>query len=329
MRNMSNINSPLISIIVPIYKVEAYLCRCVDSIISQTYTNLEIILVDDGSPDNCGKICDKYSVKDRRVKVIHKTNGGLSDARNVAITSADGEWITFVDSDDYVAQDYVATLYRIVERNKCKVGVASMRTFVEGEAVSTNQPDYEECVFDNLTGIEKMFYQELFDTTAWGKIYHRTLFSTGIRYPVGLLYEDLPTTYLLFLQSDRIAYCNRIVYNYQLRANSIEGQPFNVNKLDSAIKILSMIQAHSKDLKPITKSVRCRLLSFCLHILLEMPEDFFDERKQVLVDFVRNNRRLVMADWEARKKARLGALASYMGLKVSRRLLNMVKERKQ
>lgn len=321
--------NPLISVIVPVYNVEKYLPRCVDSILGQTYANLEIILVDDGSPDSSGAICDEYAAKDRRIKIIHKKNGGLSDARNVAIDIAKGEYITFVDSDDYVASDYVETLYRLIEKYRCKAGVAWLRTFHEGREADTNQPPYIEKVFDRMEGIEKMFYQELFDTTAWGKIYHRTLFSTGIRYPVGLLYEDLPTTYLLFLQSDRIAYCNRIVYNYQLRANSIEGQPFNVNKLDSAIKILSMMQGHSKDLKPITKSVRCRLLSFCLHILLEMPEDFFDERKQVLVDFVRNNRRLVMADWKARKKARLGALASYMGLKVSRQLLNMVKERKQ
>lgn len=321
--------NPLISVIVPVYNVEKYLPRCVDSILGQTYANLEIILVDDGSPDSSGAICDEYAAKDRRIKIIHKKNGGLSDARNVAIDIAKGEYITFVDSDDYVASDYVETLYRLIEKYRCKAGVAWLRTFHEGREADTNQPPYIEKVFDRMEGIEKMFYQELFDTTAWGKIYHRTLFSTGIRYPVGLLYEDLSTTYLLFLQSDRIAYCNRIVYNYQLRANSIEGQPFNVNKLDSAIKILSMMQGHSKDLKPITKSVRCRLLSFCLHILLEMPEDFFDERKQVLVDFVRNNRRLVMADWKARKKARLGALASYMGLKVSRQLLNMVKERKQ
>lgn len=319
--------TPLISIIVPVYKVESYLHKCVDSILSQTYTHLEIFLVDDGSPDNCGKICDEYAQKDKRIKVIHKKNGGLSDARNVAIDVAKGEYITFVDSDDFVASDYVETLYHLIEKYQCKVGVAWLRTFHEGCEADTKQPPYIEKVFDRMEGIENMFYQELFDTAAWCKIYHRSLFETGIRYPFGLIYEDLPTTYLLFLQADKIAFCNRIVYNYLLRANSIEGQPFKVNKLNSALKILDMIQIHANELKPIEKAVRCRLLSFCLHILLEMPAGYPDKRKQVLIDYVKRNRWKVLTDIRARKKARIGALISYLGLNTARNVLNQVKER--
>ncbi len=318
---------PLISVIVPVYKVEPYLRKCVDSILAQTYTHLEIFLVDDGSPDNCGKICDEYAQKDSRIRVIHKKNGGLSDARNVAVDVAGGEWFIFVDSDDCVSPDYVETLYRLVERHQCKAGVAWLRTFHEGEEPETSQPAYLEKVFDKMEGVEKMFYQELFDTSAWCKIYHRSLFQTGIRYPVGLLYEDLPTTYLLFLQSDRIAFCNRTVYNYLLRANSIEGQPFKPHKLESALKILDMIQSHADELKPIGKAVRCRLLSFCLHILLEMPADYPDKRKQTLIDYVKASRWKVLTDRRARKKARLGALISYLGLDTARKILNQVKER--
>ncbi len=318
---------PLVSVIVPVYKVEPYLHRCVDSIHIQTYTNLEIILVDDGSPDNCGTICNEYARKDKRIKVVHKENGGLSDARNVAIDIAFGEYITFVDSDDYIAPDYVETLYRLVEKYQCKIGVAWLRAFHEGYEIDTKQPSYFEKVFDRMEGIEKMFYQELFDTAAWCKIYHRSLFETGIRYPFGLLYEDLPTTYLLFLQADKIAFCNRIIYNYLLRANSIEGQPFKAHKLDSALKILEMIRSHSDELQPIEKAVRCRLLSFCLHILLEMPAGYPDKRKQILVNYVRRNRWKVLMDNRARKKARIGALVSYLGLNTTQKILNQVKER--
>lgn len=319
--------TPLISIIVPVYKVEPYLHKCVDSILSQTYTHLEIFLVDDGSPDNCGKICDDFARKDNRIKVIHKKNGGLSDARNVAIDVAKGEYITFVDSDDFVTSDYVETLYHLVEKYQCKVGIAWLRTFHEGCEAGTNQPLYIEKVFDRMEGIEKMFYQELFDTAAWCKIYHRSLFETGIRYPFGLIYEDLPTTYLLFLQADKVAFCNHIIYNYLLRANSIEGQPFRANKLESALKILEMILSHANELKPIEKAVRCRLLSFCLHILLEMPAEYPDKRKQVLIDYVKRNRWKVLTDARARKKARVGALISYLGLNTARKILNRVKER--
>ena len=319
--------TPLISIIVPCYNVEAYLPKCVDSILSQTYSNLEIILVDDGSPDRCGDICDEYAKRDCRIRVIHKKNGGLSDARNVAIDIAKGEYITFVDSDDYVSPDYIETLYGLVEKYRCKVGVAWLRTFNEGRKADTIQHAYFDKVFDRMEGIEKMFYQELFDTAAWCKIYHRSLFETGIRYPFGLIYEDLPTTYLLFLQSDKIAFCNHIIYNYLLRANSIEGQPFKVNKLDSALKILEMIHEHADELKPVKKAVRCRLLSFCYHILLEMPADYSDKRKKILVDYVKTNRWKVLIDGRARKKARAAAAFSFFGMGVMRKILNIVKTR--
>lgn len=320
---------PLISIIVPCYKVEEYLPKCINSIINQTYKNLEIFLVDDGSPDNSGKICDEYAAKDSRIKVIHKENGGLSDARNVAIDAAKGEYITFVDSDDYVSTDYIETLYNLVEKYKCKVGVACVRTFYEGCEANTNQPIYFDKIFDCMEGTEKMFYQELFDNAAWCKIYHRSLFETGIRYPFGLIYEDLPTTYLLFLQADKIAYCNRIIYNYLLRANSIEGQPFKQNKLESALKILEMIQEHAGELEPIKKAVRCRLLSFCYHILLEMPVNYQDTRKKILIDYVKANRWKVLVDNKARKKARIAAICSYWGMDIMRKLLNRKNKRKQ
>lgn len=319
----------LVSIIIPCYNVEKYMSRCVDSILSQTYSNIEIILVDDGSPDNCGKICDEYAQKDNRIKVIHKKNGGLADARNVAIDIVTGEWIVFVDSDDFVSNDYIETLYKLVINNHCMIGVAGFMPFLEGVKPYIVQPAYQEYVFNKVEGTEKMFYQELFDNAAWCKIYHRSLFETGIRYPFGLIYEDLPTTYLLFLQADKIAYCNRIIYNYLLRANSIEGQPFKQNKLESALKILEMIQEHAGELEPIKKAVRCRLLSFCYHILLEMPVNYQDTRKKILIDYVKANRWKVLVDNKARKKARIAAICSYWGMDIMRKLLNRKNKRKQ
>lgn len=321
--------TPLISVVVPCYNVEQYLPKCVASLLSQTYSNLEIWLVDDGSPDNCGKICDDYAKKDVRIKVIHKKNGGLADARNAAIDRATGEWIICVDSDDFVSEDYVETLYGLVERNCCKVGVAWLHAFNEGTEPSFQQPDYQEMVFSSMQGIEKMFYQELFDTSAWCKIYHRSLFEDGIRYPYGLIYEDLPTTYRLFLKADKVAFCNRIVYFYLLRKNSIEGQPFNVRKLDSALKIMESIEANADNLKDVKKAVRCRLLSFCFHLLLEMPEDYDDERKTLLEDYVKRNRVKVLFDVRARKKARAAVLLSLFGLTALRAILKRTNKREK
>ena len=192
---------PLISVIVPCYNVEEYLPKCIESILNQTYRNLEILLVDDGSPDNCGRICDEYAAKDSRIRIIHKKNGGLSDARNAALDVMTGEYVTFIDSDDYVSDDYVEYLYKIIKESGVKLSVSSYQTFVDDSSaeICTNNPLFVKIVHTNdaLTG---MFYQQIFDTSAWAKMYHRSLFSDGIRYPKGWLYEDLPTTYRLMMK---------------------------------------------------------------------------------------------------------------------------------
>lgn len=154
---------PLVSVIVPCYKVEQYLPKCI--IVAQTYENLEIWLVDDGSPDRCGEICDEYAEKDNRIKVIHKENGGLSDARNVAIDKTTGEWITFVDSDDYVTEDYVEVLYRLVERYHCKAAVTQHYYISENGKVTYSPFNTGEEVMDTVSAIETMFYQERCEST--------------------------------------------------------------------------------------------------------------------------------------------------------------------
>lgn len=124
-----NKNLPLISVIVPIYNVEQFLPKCIDSILVQTYKNIEILLVDDGSPDRCGEICDEYAQKDKRIRVIHKPNGGLSDARNAALDLMQGEWVTCVDSDDFITPDYLETLYGLCNKYNCKMSVADWFIF--------------------------------------------------------------------------------------------------------------------------------------------------------------------------------------------------------
>lgn len=219
---------PLISVIVPCYNVEEYLPKCIESILNQTYRNLEILLVDDGSPDNCGRICDEYAAKDSRIRIIHKKNGGLSDARNAALDVMTGEYVTFIDSDDYVSDDYVEYLYKIIKESGVKLSVSSYQTFVDDSSaeICTNNPLFVKIVHTNdaLTG---MFYQQIFDTSAWAKMYHRSLFSDGIRYPKGWLYEDLPTTYRLMMKCDYIAFGNYRSYFYRIRNTSIEVHHLN------------------------------------------------------------------------------------------------------
>lgn len=317
--------NPLISIIVPVYNVEAYLAKCVDSILAQTYTNLEIFLVNDGSSDCCGKLCDEYAKEDKRIKVIHKKNGGLSDARNVAIDVATGEFITFIDSDDYVTDDYIMTLYSLIEKYECKVSIALYNTFVEGSKPKVVNRVYREDCQTNIKAIEEMFYQEKYDTASWAKLYHSSLFATGIRYPKGIVYEDLATTYLLIFQSDKVAFCNRRIYNYLLRRDSIEGSSFSSKKMDSALKVCELMESHLDILGKVMQAYQCRMMSFFFHLLLKMPDGY--EQRNMLYKRIKAIRWSVLCNSRARKKARVASLLSYFGLGVVKGVFHLIDRR--
>ena len=316
---------PLISIIVPVYNVETYLAKCVDSILAQTYTNLEIFLVNDGSSDCCGKLCDEYAKEDKRIKVIHKKNGGLSGARNVAIDVTTGEFITFIDSDDYVTDDYIMTLYSLIEKYECKVSIALYNTFVEGSKPKVVNRVYREDCQTNIKAIEEMFYQEKYDTASWAKLYHSSLFATGIRYPKGIVYEDLATTYLLIFQSDKVAFCNRRIYNYLLRRDSIEGSSFSSKKMDSALKVCELMESHLDILGKVMQAYQCRMMSFFFHLLLKMPDGY--EQRNMLYKRIKAIRWSVLCNSRARKKARVASLLSYFGLGVVKGVFHLIDRR--
>lgn len=205
---------PLISIIVPVYQVEAYLDRCVESLLAQTYENLEIILVDDGSPDRCPQICDTYAEKDRRVRVIHQENAGLSGARNTGIDAAKGEYLAFVDSDDYVSENFVRVLYDLLQETGCAVSQCRF-SYVQGEPLKDEaNRDYQiyrgECLLARLYGPED---EATCFVVAWNKLYRKELFDK-IRYPVGRIHEDEATTYRLFHEAKKLAYTRRPLYGY-------------------------------------------------------------------------------------------------------------------
>ena len=209
----------LVSVIVPIYKVEPYLNRCVVSIVQQTYPNLEIILVDDGSPDKCPQICDEWALRDDRIKVIHKENGGLSDARNVGIESAKGEFFCFVDSDDYLQPSMITKLMDMSEQYDVKMVLTNFACIFEnGERAFTRE---ESPIKEGLYDAEMLFpllYQRLnwYYIVAWNKIYHCSLFD-DIRFPLGRIHEDEYVVAQLMWKAKRIA-CNvseEYVYIYK------------------------------------------------------------------------------------------------------------------
>lgn len=217
----------LISVMIPVYKVEQYLRRCVDSVVAQTYPNLEIFLVDDGSPDKCGGICDEYAETDERIKVIHKENGGLSDARNVALDVCTGEYIGFVDSDDYVSIDFIETLYNSIQRFNTKLAICGIVKFDgRGKVEVDYSPSDTERSADGIEMVETVWRP-----AACNKLYHRSLFN-GIRYPVGKLYEDLFIYHDILAQVDRISFTGKNSYFYFDRPSSIMNKQYDIRNTD-------------------------------------------------------------------------------------------------
>lgn len=226
----------LVSIIVPVYKVELYIRACVESIIRQKYKELEIILVDDGSDDDSGKICDEYAQIDNRIKVIHKINGGLSSARNAGLNICRGEYIAFVDSDDIINPDYIRVAMDIFEKNVdvdvVEVGYKSFYNEKEIELESGGK-NIDMCFFDKEQAKYSLAkYIDKVTNISWDKIYKRNLFE-NIRFPEGKIHEDEFTTYKILELIKKLAYCSAKLYYYRQRPNSIKTIKYNIKRLDS------------------------------------------------------------------------------------------------
>lgn len=222
----------LVSVIVPIYNVEKYLARCVDSIINQTYKNLEIILVDDGSPDNCPKMCDDYAKKDSRIKVVHKKNGGLSDARNAGMAVATGEYISFIDSDDYISEDFFETLLNTMLKENSDIAECSVVKFYEDSHFDDFSDDLSVKTYETQNALSALIAENPFHQHVWNKLY-KTELVMDIPYAVGKLNEDEFWTYQVFGKAQKISKVNKTMYFYFQRNSSIMGVGFNIRRLDA------------------------------------------------------------------------------------------------
>lgn len=219
----------LISIIVPVYKVEAYLRECIDSIIGQTYKNWELFLVDDGSPDSCGDICDSYAEADKRISVIHKENGGLSDARNCALEKVSGDYITFIDSDDYISENYLQCMLSYAN---CYDADIVQCDYSRDKNLLNEQKDKKEKEITIIEGEEILRDYLRFkkpEVLACAKLYRKELF-TSLRFPVGYIDEDNYTTYITCYYAKIFVNINRVLYYYRINQESISNRPFTEKK---------------------------------------------------------------------------------------------------
>ena len=238
----------LISVIVPVYKVEKYLDKCVSSIVNQTYRNLEIILVDDGSPDHCGAMCDAWAEKDERIKVIHKENGGLSDARNAGMDAASGEYIAFADSDDWIDSRFLSHLHRAIHETGAEIAACDIQTVYETDPPATPSPEETPIlVYTPEEAIGSILRGEGFRAVAWNKLYHRSCLE-GERYPVGKHHEDEFLTYRILAKAKKLAYVDLPLYFYLQRSGSIM-HTVTLKRLDALDAYLERL-AHLKERFP-------------------------------------------------------------------------------
>lgn len=223
-----------ISIIVPIYNGENYIDKCIQSILNQTYSNIEVLLINDGSSDNSKKICEEYEKKDNRIKLINKENAGPGSAKNTGINHATGDYIGFVDSDDYIEKDMFEVLYNLSVENDADISMVAFTKVVDGKKMNTINFSGETIIYNKIEAMKELFLDREIKNYSWNKLFKKELFE-GVRFPEKLKYEDVDITYRLFEKINKLVYKKVSKYYYVQRGNSIVNSNLYNNLKDYVI----------------------------------------------------------------------------------------------
>lgn len=344
-------DKPLISVIVPVYNVERYLSHCIDSILTQTYENLEIILVDDGSTDSSRQICEDYADKDSRIKTIHKLNGGLADARNKGIEAASGEYCSFVDSDDYIAEDCIEYLYDMTSANSAQIAVCGYQKVYEGIFDSIPGGHNEEKmvkVYNSIDALSALLYQRGIISAAWGRLFKSELFGT-VRFPKGRQHEDVAVMYKLFDQAGVIAVGSEKKYYYLQRSGSIIHSTFHWRRMDYIIFTQECIDYMQDRYPELVNAAVSRHFSACFELFASIgggnacmisdndtdrsgrknnqDKATYQKARQKLVQEIKKHRGTVLHDRNARPANRIAAIGSYISVAAIQKLCRLKRRR--
>ncbi len=314
-----SIEKELISIVIPVYNVELYLKKCINSVLQQTYKNIEIILVDDGSTDSCGMICDEFKSLDSRIKVFHKKNGGLSDARNYGIERANGSYITFIDSDDYVKRKFIEKLYNSITKNNCDIAICAHEDIYSDriKRYEFSENFLDEKVMGKEEALKHMLYKDGYDVSAWAKLYKKSLFEK-VLFPKGRVFEDAATTYKLIILSQKIVYVNYIGYEYVIRNNSISNECFNEKKFDLILSTNEMCDEIDK-LFPRLKDATIRRRVYANFSTLRFMKNVSKEYKKEIDEIVKTINKYkinVLIDTNTPKRDKCAVLSLMFGKKM-------------
>lgn len=321
-------NEELISVIIPIYKVEKYIRKCINSIINQTYKNLEIILVDDGSPDKCGIICDEYKKIDNRIKVIHKKNGGLSDARNAGLDICKGQFVCFIDSDDYVLENYIEHLYTTLKENNANISCCNFEYVYENKNVGKIRDDKEKIYnFDTINALKELLYQKNIDNSMWAKLYDIHLFD-NIRFPYGKIYEDFAIFYKLLLKTNKLVYSNQKKYLYLQREESILSTLFSEKDLVMITLAKEMYNEIINKYPELKDALDSRILNMDFYLIRRMNKKKYHKEYKDLVDDIKDRRINVKKDKNIKLKTKIAIYISYFNIDLVKIFYNLAKTTK-
>jgi glycosyltransferase involved in cell wall biosynthesis len=306
-----------VSIIVPVYNVEKHLKPCVNSLLNQTFNDIEIILVNDGSTDNCGALCDSFAEKDSRVKVLHQENLGVSAARNNGVKAASGEYVSFVDSDDLVYGDYVAYLLNLLKNNPDCEFSACGHLVVRGEKKTPNSTFTGVRVLNRKEAFFEVLYHGILDISPWGKLYKKEIFNT-VSFPLGIRYED---TYAF---GDILSVCQKVVfggdykYEYIQHENSFVGSgfsPVRLSYIPAAEHLCEMALICDSSLKTACVRRRTHAVLSTLRYMEKCPAEYKKTRKELKRDVLKNAK-LLLLDKHTPKRDKIAILSLMFGLPV-------------
>lgn len=301
---------PLISVIVPAYNIENYIVDSVDSILNQSYKNLEVLIVDDGSTDNTGKICDEYAAKDSRVKVFHVENGGTAHARNIALDNMNGEYVAFVDGDDYLNKLYLEILYSDLVRMKADISTCCYTEILpDGMGIcSTISP----CdMLSKKDALKELLYQVKIDSAMWAKLFKSSLF-TDIRFPEGNIYADIAIIYKLFEKAHRVSHNTYGGYYYFIRVTGMTLHKFIPQKMDLIENLNEMSSYLNEKFPELNKAIASRVIRGNFHIYLQIPKNRkYRAYRKKTKNNIRRLRFKVITDSEAGKDTRIALGISY------------------
>ena len=316
------IRKPLISVIIPVYHVEPYLAQCIESVQKQTYTNIEIILVDDGSSDLSGEICESYAKNDNRIIVIHQKNQGQSVARNVGVSQSHGEFITFVDSDDWVSDSYVKTLYDLLQKYNAQIAICKMQRVNSRSRVQHHPKAVKMKVFNTEEALVQLFYQKRFDSSPCVKLYTSEIVKAN-PFPQGKIFEDLAVVYRYISMAKTIAWTSRVEYWYFTNIGSTTQSGFSP-KILVALEIVDAMLDFVREKFPnkrVIKAANAKKFSVYSYIYRQLPDNVqYEKIENITWEFIANYKLSMFLDGNARPKNRIAAICACFGKNVYKRI---------